>query len=115
MKEVQHKYEFGSKLLGNGSALPKEYQIVWITYIGISNIGTPTNPRYVEHFITRKAFYGKSDGYYDFDDKFIPTPNGYFSVPIHWQNGLPYTFKQYPRVLPEEVIKWKIAGNKVIQ
>ena len=66
--------------------------------------------------VIRRAFYSKSNGYYNTKDEWIETPNGYFSVPQYWQtfqfsNGesalLPHTFYSYGRVLPKDIIEWK--------
>lgn len=66
--------------------------------------------------VTRRAFYCKSNGFYDSKDNWIETPNGYFSVPQYWQDFtfsdgttalLPHTFYSYGRVYPENIIKWE--------
>lgn len=95
---------------------PKEYANVMITYEGIVHVPDKYYGRDEKTIVTRRAFYCKSDGYYDRKDNFIPTPDGYFSVPQFWEyftfsNGekalLPYTFYQYPRVLMKDIIKWE--------
>lgn len=87
--------------------LPKEYQTVMITYKGKVRVRDKYYDHYEEQVVTRKAFYSKSDGFYDRQDNYIKTPNGYFSVPQYWRNGLPHTFYHYPRVYPENIIKWE--------
>jgi len=86
-------------------SLPKEYEVVMITYIG--QVRTSTGC-YKEELVTRKAFYSKSSGYYDKGNRWIDTPDGYFSIPRYWRDDMPNTFYHYPRVLPENVIKWRL-------
>lgn len=92
--------------------LPKEYQTVLITY----TVG--------DRIVTRKAFYSKSDGYYNSVGSWVTTPEGYFSVPKHWRvhsfsDGesalLPHTFESYGNVLPEMVTKVQILDGEVIE
>ena len=70
--------------------------------------------------VTRRAFYSKSDGYYDRSDKFIPTTNGCFEVPQYWATFTaisgyselaPQGFQSLGRVLPENVLKWEVDTN----
>lgn len=88
-----------------------EYTNVLITYVGKVRVRDRYYDHYENQVVTRRAFYSNSKGYYDSKDKWIETPNGYFSVPQYWAmwDGelLPHTFYQYPRVMPHEVIKWK--------
>jgi hypothetical protein len=92
--------------------LPKEYQNIMITYIATVRIPD----KYYGHDevmeVTRRAFYCKSDGYYNRKDEYVKTPNGYFSVPQYWQelkgSLLPHSFYSYGRVLPENIIKWEL-------
>lgn len=80
----------------------KEYQTVVITYRSGGEV------------VSRKAFYSKSDGYYNARDEWIETPNGFFSVPQYWRNFMwmdgsvslmPEGFNTYGRVVPDKVIK----------
>jgi hypothetical protein len=100
--------------------LPKECVNVMITY-KTTEIVPDKYYGHTEIFtVTRRAFYSKSDGYYNSKDQWIETPNGYFSVPREWQdftfsNGtsalLPLTFQSYGRVLPENIIKWELDNK----
>lgn len=99
--------------------LPEEYVNVMITYEATIGHGA-YGERRVKEVVTRRAFYSKSDGYYDRDDNWIPTPEGYFSVPQYWSEWhnsdgssslLPYTFYQYPRVYPKDIISWRYDTN----
>ena len=96
--------------------LPEEYQSVMITYKGQVRVRDKYYDHYEPQVVTRRAFYSKSDGYYNGKDEWINTPNGYFSVPKYWQNYtwsdgtvtlLPHTFYHYGRVSPEDIINWK--------
>jgi len=96
--------------------LPKEYVNVMITYKGTVYVPDKYYGKYVEQVVTRRAFYSKSDGFYDRKDNWIPTPDGYFSVPQHWRewtfsNGesalLPHGFYHHGRVYPKDIIKWE--------
>jgi hypothetical protein len=95
--------------------LPNEYQNVMLTYEGNVRVRDKYYDHYEKQVVTRRAFYSKSNGYYDSKDQWIETPNGYFSVPQYWQDFtfsdgkvalLPHTFYSYGRVLPENIIKW---------
>ena len=92
--------------------LPTEYHNVMITYNGEVRVRDKYYDHYEKQQVTRRAFYTKSDGYYDNKDNWINTPNGYFCVPQYWQewNGtlIPHTFYSYDRVLPNKIIKWEI-------
>ena len=91
--------------------LPTEYETVLLTYDAVIRSG-PYGMEKSTQTVTRKAFYTKSDGYYDDKDRWIETPNGYFHVPQYWRrfNGvlMPHTFYSYGRVLPEDIIKWEV-------
>ena len=91
--------------------LPTEYHNVMITYIGNVRVRDKYYDHYEKMQVTRRAFYTKSDGYYDSTDKWINTPDGYFCVPQYWQNRngaiVPHTFYHHGRVLPKHVIKWE--------
>ena len=96
---------------------PQEYQNVMLTYIGTVYVPDKYYGTYVKQRVTRRAFYSKSNGYYNRQDQWIETPEGYFSVPQYWQNFtfsdgtsalLPHTFSSYGRVLPKDVLKWEI-------
>ena len=95
--------------------LPKEYQNVLITYNGKVRIRDKYYDHYEDKVVTRRAFYSKSNGYYNSENNWIETPNGHFSVPQFWQmhngNLLPHTFYHHGRVLPENIIKWEIDKN----
>lgn len=95
--------------------LPKEYTNVMITYEAEISYGAYGIQKRKE-IVKRRAFYSKSDGFYNSQDQWVETPNGYFSVPQYWQDFtfsdgttalLPHTFYQYPRVYPENIIKWE--------
>jgi hypothetical protein len=95
--------------------LPSEHQNVMITYETLVGYG-PYGDDKRKEVVTRRAFYSKSDGYYDSKDNWIETPNGFFSVPQYWRNFtfsdgsialLPHGFNQYPRVYPNQIIKWE--------
>lgn len=95
--------------------LPKPYKNVMLTYKAYIGYG-PYGEHKVLETVTRRAFYTDSDGYYNSQDKWIETPNGYFSVPQFWANFtfsngetalLPHTFYSYGRVLPDKIISWK--------
>lgn len=96
--------------------LPEEHKTVNITYIGKVRVRNKYYDHEEERQVTRKAVYSKSSGYYDKNDNYIETPNGYFSVPQYWKKWtfsdgttslLPHGFYSYPRVMPEDVIKWE--------
>ena len=95
--------------------LPQEYVNVLITY----SCDVYVRDKYYGHTefrtVTRLAFYSKSNGYYNSVDKWIETPEGYFSVPKMFQKFkgslLPYTFQQYARVAPDKIEKWEPAGE----
>lgn len=96
--------------------LPPEYQNVFITYVGQVYVRDKYYGKCVTQEVTRRAFYSKSNGYYDNKNNFIETPNGYFNVPYKWEmfhyiSGrkelAPKSFAAYPRVLPENIISWK--------
>lgn len=95
--------------------LPQEYVNVLITY----SCDVYVRDKYYGHTefrtVTRLAFYSKSNGYYDSKDKWIETPQGYFSVPKMFQQWkgslLPHTFQQYTRVTPDKIEKWEPAGE----
>jgi hypothetical protein len=102
--------------------LPKEYQNVMITYIGKVRVRDKYYDHYESQKVTRRAFYTKSDGYYDRNDNWIDTPEGYFHVPQYWQEWtfndgtsalLPHTFYHLGRVFPKEIIKWEIDKESV--
>ena len=96
--------------------LPEEYTNVMITYLGKVRVRDNYYDHYKEQIVTRRAFYTKSNGYYDKQDNWVNTPNGYFHVPQYWQewNGalLPHTFYHLGRVLPEYIIKWELEKVK---
>lgn len=93
------------------SNLPTEYHNVMITYVGEVRIRDKYYGHYEKQEVTRRAFYTKSNGYYDNKDNWINTPDGFFHVPQYWQkwNGalVPHTFYSYGRVLPKNIIKWE--------
>lgn len=99
--------------------LPKEYTNVMITYLGKVRVRDKYYDHYEEQIVTRRAFYTKSNGYYDKQDNWIDTPNGYFHVPQYWQKWkgalLPHTFYHFGRVLPENIIKWKFEKIKQLK
>jgi len=97
--------------------LPKEHVNVMITYKANVLIPDKYYGRQEVQTVRRRAFYCKSDGFFNSNDDFIKTPNGYFSVPQYWENFtfsngdvalLPHTFYSYGRVYPEDVISWEI-------
>ena len=92
--------------------VPEEYVNVMITYKGKVRVRDKYYDHYEEQIVTRRAFYSKSDGYYDNTNKWVDTPNGYFHVPQYWRmwNGvlLPHTFYHLGRVYPENIIKWEV-------
>lgn len=96
--------------------LPPEYQNVMITYTGEVRVRDKYYDHYEKMKITRRAFYTKSDGYYDNRNNWINTPSGYFCVPQYWQkwngNLVPHTFYNYPRVLPNQIIDWNYETEK---
>lgn len=101
--------------------LPKEYVNVMITYQGSVRVRDKYYDHQEERIVTRRAFYCKSEGYYNTKDEFIKTPNGYYSVPQHWtwhtwsdgtSSLTPQGFYHYPRVLPEDVISWELDKVK---
>lgn len=91
--------------------LPDEYKNVMITYIGAVRVRDKYYDHYEQQEVTRRAFYSKSDGYYDNSDNWIETPEGYYNVPQYWTtyNGylVPRGFWSYGRVLPSNIISWK--------
>lgn len=100
----------------SNSILPPEYQNVMITYVGLVRVRDKYYDHYEKQIVTRRAFYCNSNGYYDRNDNWIETPNGYFHVPQDWQNWTwpdgtitlaPKGFYHYGRVLPDKVIEWK--------
>lgn len=100
---------------------PKEYHNVMITYKAEVTVPDGYYGRREVQTVTRRAFYSKSRGYYDKGDKWIETPDGYYSVPQFWQDFtfsdgatvlLPHTFYSYGRVLPDNIIKWEYDSQK---
>lgn len=98
--------------------LPEEYQNVMITYETDVRVRDKYYDHYEKQTVTRRAFYSKSNGFYDNKDNWIDTPEGYFSVPQYWKNFtfsdgtvvlLPHTFYSYGRVYPKDVISLKHA------
>lgn len=96
--------------------LPIEHRNVMITYEGEVTVRDKYYDRKEKAIVTRRAFYSKSNGYYNRKDEWVETPNGYFSVPQYWttqywEDGttslMPETFYQYPRVFPDQVIEWR--------
>lgn len=103
--------------MNHKTELPTEYNNVWITYETVVRVRDKYYGHDETQIVKRRAFYSKSDGYYDSKDNWINTPDGYFSVPQYWENFtfsngevalLPHTFYSYGRVLPNEIIKWEI-------
>ena len=99
--------------------LPKECVNVMLTYKAVIRRGVYGEQKSIET-VTRRAFYSKSNGYYDSKDNWIETPNGFFHVPQYWQNFtfsdgtialLPHTFYSYGRIRPENIIGWKYDGE----
>lgn len=92
--------------------LPREYTNVMITYKGNVRVRDKYYDHYEGQVVTRRAFYTKSNGYYNGKDEWVETPEGYFCVPQFWQewNGslLPHTFYSYGKVLPKDIIKWEL-------
>lgn len=95
--------------------LPEEYVNVLITYKGDVRVNGYGDRE--KRVVTRRAFYGKTDGYYDNSNNWIDTPEGTFSVPQFWQKFtfsdgtsalLPHTFYSYGRVLPKDIISWEL-------
>jgi len=91
--------------------LPKEYHNVMITYKGKVRVRDKYYDHYEDQIVTRRAFYSKSDGFYDNKNNWIDTPEGYFSVPQYWRmwkgSLLPHTFYHHGRVYPKDIIKWE--------
>ena len=94
----------------NKQELPFPYETVMLTYKTQKEVD---NTELCE--VTNRAFYVKSDGYYDYKDNYISTPDGYFMVPDEWSpfafgNNkpvmMPHTFA-HTKVLPSHVIKWE--------
>ena len=92
--------------------LPREHQNVMITYLGKVRVRDKSYDHYEEQIVTRRAFYTKSNGYYNRKDEFVDTPGGYFHVPQYWREWrgalLPHTFYHLGRVFPKDIIKWEI-------
>ena len=92
--------------------LPPEYVNVMITYEGKVRVRDKYYGHYEDQIVTRRAFYSKSDGFYDRQDNWVETPEGYFHVPQYWQewNGklLPHTFYHLGRVYPKDIIAWEL-------
>lgn len=95
--------------------LPEVYINVMITYKATISSGPYGDTKSIET-VTRRAFYSKSDGFYNAASKFIKTPNGYFNVPQNWswfttisgKTSLePQGLEHYARVYPNEIIKWE--------
>ena len=104
--------------------LPTEYKNVWITYKTIVHVPDKYYGHDEKQIVRRRAFYSKSNGYYDSKDNWVDTPNGYYSVPQYWQTFtfsdgnsalLPHTFYSYGRVFPDDIIKWEYDENKLKQ
>jgi hypothetical protein len=100
--------------------LPDEYVRVLITYKTMARIPDGHYGREEKQTVTCRAFYSKSNGYYNQKDEWIETPNGFYSTPHHWMHFrnsdgtislLPHGFNSYGRVFPENVIEWKIDTN----
>tara|TARA_R110002012_G_scaffold182378_3_gene348720 strand:- start:2172 stop:2492 length:321 start_codon:yes stop_codon:yes gene_type:complete len=91
--------------------LPKEYVNVMITYKGKVKVRDKYYDHYEDQIVTRRAFYTKSDGFYDRKDNWIETPKGYFHVPQYWQEWkgalLPHTLYHLGRVYPKDIINWE--------
>ena len=95
---------------------PEAYVNVMITYVGTVYVPDRYYGTYEKRVVTRRAFYTKSNGYYDRKDNWIDTPDGYFCVPQYWREFthsdgttalLPHTFYSYGNVLPKDVQKWE--------
>ena len=95
--------------------LPQEHQNVMITYKADVRVNSYSD-RTRKEVVTRRAFFSKSDGFYNKEDIWVETPNGFFHVPQFWgsftySDGttslLPKGFNHYPRVYPEQIIKWE--------
>lgn len=100
--------------------LPKEYTNVMITYKGKVKVRDKYYDHYKDQIVTRRAFYTKSNGYYDKQDNWIDTPNGYFHVPQYWKEWkkgvlLPHTLYHFGRVLPKNIIKWEFEKIKQLK
>ncbi len=98
------------------NSLPTPHTNVMLTYNGYVRVRDKYYDRKVEQVVTRRAFFCNSDGYFNKQDEWVDTPNGYFAVPqywenFHWSDGTvtlsPKGFWQYPRVMPEEVLSWE--------
>lgn len=99
--------------------LPIECQNVMITYVGNVMVRDKYYDHYEKQKVIRRAFYSKSDGYYNRNDEWINTPDGFFHVPQYWQEWtwsdgvsslMPHGFNHYGRVLPKDVIKWELCS-----
>lgn len=104
-----------------GLNLPKEYVNVMITYKGSVRVNFYGDRK--KAIVTRRAFYSKSQGYYNSSNVWVETPNGYFSVPQFWEywshsdgtrSLLPHSFYNYGRVLPDKIIRWKLDTEQMI-
>tara|TARA_R100001530_G_scaffold135701_1_gene113606 strand:- start:323 stop:625 length:303 start_codon:yes stop_codon:yes gene_type:complete len=93
--------------------LPEEYTNVMITYRGEVR---DSNGSVKKEIVTRRSFYSKSTGFYNSNDEWINTPEGFFDVPKYWKEWmqkdgstslLPHTFHHHPRVFPKDIIKWE--------
>jgi len=94
---------------------PKPYKNVWLTYKAYVTSGVYGEVRTLTT-VRRRAFFTKSDGYYNQRNEWIETPEGFYHVPRYWQEYTwsdgttslaPQTFQSYGRVLHENVIKWE--------
>lgn len=99
---------------------PIEYKNIWITYKTEVHVPDKYYGHKETQTVKRRAFYSKSEGYYNSKDEWISTPNGYLSVPQFWENFtfsngetslLPYGFYSYGRVLLKDIIKWEYDLN----
>jgi hypothetical protein len=95
--------------------LPIEYENVMLTFKGSFYVPDKYYGKWEIQTRTKRAFYHKSDGYYNSKNEWIRTPDGYFSVPPEWRrfNGalLPHGWGGH-RVRPEEVIEWRHLNER---
>lgn len=92
---------------------PVNNQYYWVTYTGMARYNAYGDSRPAK--VRRLGIFADSDGYYNAQDEFISTPDGYFTFPQYFQlwDGvlLPHTFYSLGRVLPTKADSWEVADT----
>ena len=93
--------------------VPKEYKDVMLTFKGMVYVPDKYYGDWKSQVVTKRAFYHKSDGYYDTKNNWIETPNGYFSVPPRYKMFYPISGE--PTLLPDGWGGHRVTPDKAIE